>query len=289
MNSEWVAVSSCNFRDGIATNSSEYNQIRRANKCSSRWSASSSINTTLLAEINVHEIFVRSCIKKKNYFSILPFPFHILFREQERSFAKRAVAQSLIKLIELNKNPIYIYIGIIRETKKRIHKISKAWWYRTVTKAKREKLRKPLELSSNGDSLRSFLQALLYFSFNENSINERSRLYFVGVDGEEDGRGGARTREKERSIDRKTKRNSNPRVREERRATTIATYRLSENCACTRANRVKLFAVTRFVDGSPQHRQKRVSRIFPLPAGQGWQRLDALSTSVESGLAGDEI
>lgn len=42
--------------------------------------------------------------KKKNYFSILPFPFHILFREQERSFAKRVVAQSLIKLIELNKN-----------------------------------------------------------------------------------------------------------------------------------------------------------------------------------------
>lgn len=221
----------------------------------------------------------------------LSYPFHILFREQERSFAKRVVAQSLIKLIELNKNPIYIYMEIIKETKKRIHKISKAWWYRTVTKAKREKLRKPLELSSNGDSLRSFLQALLYFSFNENSINERSRLYFVGVDGEEDGRwgGGARTREKERSIDRKTKRNSNPRVREERRAATIATYRLSENCACTRANRIKLFAVTRFVDGSPQHRQKRVSRIFPLPAGQGWQRLDALSTSVESGLAGDEI
>lgn len=48
--------------------------------------------------------------KKKSYFSILPFPFHILFREQERSFAKRVVAQSLIKLIELNKNPIYIYI-----------------------------------------------------------------------------------------------------------------------------------------------------------------------------------
>lgn len=47
--------------------------------------------------------------KKKSYFSILPFPFHILFREQERSFAKRAVAQSLIKLIELNKNPIDIY------------------------------------------------------------------------------------------------------------------------------------------------------------------------------------
>lgn len=141
--------------------------------------------------------------KKKNYFSILPFPFHILFREQERSFAKRVVAQSLIKLIELNKNPIYIYIGIIKETKKRIHKISKAWWYRTVTKAKREKLRKPLELSSNGDSLRSFLQALLYFSFNENSINERSRLYFVGVDREEDGRwGGGGENEREREIDR---------------------------------------------------------------------------------------
>lgn len=39
----------------------------------------------------------------------LSYPFHILFREQERSFAKRVVAQSLIKLIELNKNPIYIY------------------------------------------------------------------------------------------------------------------------------------------------------------------------------------
>lgn len=47
--------------------------------------------------------------KKKSYFSILPFPFHILFREQERSFAKRVVTQSLIKLIELNKNPIDIY------------------------------------------------------------------------------------------------------------------------------------------------------------------------------------
>lgn len=38
----------------------------------------------------------------------LSYPFHILFREQERSFAKRVVTQSLIKLIELNKNPIYI-------------------------------------------------------------------------------------------------------------------------------------------------------------------------------------
>lgn len=90
---------------------------------------------------------------------------------------------------------------IIKETKKRIHKISKAWWYRTVTKAKREKLRKPLELSSNGDSLRSFLQALLYFSFNENSINERSRLYFVGVDGEG---GRERERKRDRSIGKRS-------------------------------------------------------------------------------------
>lgn len=105
---QWVGggLLVCNFRDGIATNSSEYNQIRRANKCSSRWSASSSINTTLLAEINVHEIFVRNCTKKK--IISLSYPFHILFQEQERSFAKRVVAQSLIKLIELNKN-IYIY------------------------------------------------------------------------------------------------------------------------------------------------------------------------------------
>lgn len=51
--------------------------------------------------------YLYEIVQKKNYFSILPFPFHILFREQERSFAKRAVAQSLIKLIELNKN-IYI-------------------------------------------------------------------------------------------------------------------------------------------------------------------------------------
>lgn len=45
---------------------------------------------------------------KKKIISLF-YPFRILFREQERSFVKRVVAQSLIKLIELNKNPIYIY------------------------------------------------------------------------------------------------------------------------------------------------------------------------------------
>lgn len=149
--------------------------------------------------------------------------------------------------------------------------------------------RRPNEKSyvslSNGceDSFRTFLQPLLYFSFNENSINERSRLYFVGVDGveeeEEDGRSReARTRERERGKERSIGKRSEIRMHawegEERRtAATIAAYRLSENCASTRTNRVKLFAVCGQAEAG-------LSRIFPLPCGS---RLGAAGCAFNTG------
>lgn len=192
-----------------------------------------------------------------------------------------SVAQSSIKLIELNKNPIYIYIyiGIIRERKKRIHEISQKPGHGDMANEK------SYVSLSNGceDSFRTFLQPLLYFSFNENSINERSRLYFVGVDGveeeEEDGRSReARTRERERGKERSIGKRSEIRMHawegEERRtAATIAAYRLSENCASTRTNRVKLFAVCGQAEAG-------LSRIFPLPCGS---RLGAAGCAFNTG------
>lgn len=197
-----------------------------------------------------------------------------------------SVAQSLIKLIELNKNPIYIYIytGIIKERKKRIHEIPKSP-KRLATVIWRRPNEKSYVSLSNGceDSFRTFLQPLLYFSFNENSINERSRLYFVGVDGveeeEEDGRSReARTRERERGKERSIGKRSEIRMHawegEERRtAATIAAYRLSENCASTRTNRVKLFAVCGQAEAG-------LSRIFPLPCGS---RLGAAGCAFNTG------
>lgn len=80
ISSEWVAASLCNFRHGIATNSTEYNQIQRANKCSRRVEGLDRIfldqyDRPLLPEINVHEMFVRRCTvtAKVNLFS-LAFP-----------------------------------------------------------------------------------------------------------------------------------------------------------------------------------------------------------------------